>query len=79
MAAAAEMTHLKNIFFSIPNTSTCHLKKKLVKNNEKQGRYDQNKFVSKKTTNLSISLCKNVHKALKVYIALFTSTDKLFV
>ena len=33
----------------------------------------------KKTKNSSISWCKNVHKARKVYIALIPSTDKLFV
>ena len=33
----------------------------------------------KKPKNLPISRFKNVHKARKVYIALFLSTDKLFV
>ena len=33
----------------------------------------------KKRKNSSIFRCKNVHKAQKVYIALFLSTDKLFV
>ena len=33
----------------------------------------------KKSKNSSISRCKNVHNARKVYIALLPSTDKLFV
>jgi hypothetical protein len=41
VAAAAEVMHFKGIFPSLPNMFTCHLNKKLVKNNEKQGRYDQ--------------------------------------
>ena len=82
VAAAAEIIHIKNTFSSLPNITTCHLKKKLVQNNEKQGRYDQKCIKNQKPDISKMYSTENglfCPKALKVYITLFPSTDKLFV
>ena len=73
VAAAAETIPPKNIPTSLVHIYTCHLKKKLVKNNEKQGRYDQKRFVSKKPKKFIhfSTVCKNVHKAQK-FISLYS-------
>ena len=54
-------------------------KKKLVKNNENKEDEIKKSTGVKKKKNSSISQCKKVQKAPKVYIALFPSTGNLFV
>jgi hypothetical protein len=51
VAAAAKIIFSKITFSSLANIYTCHLKKKLVQNVEKQGSYDQKCFKNQKSKN----------------------------
>ena len=58
VAAAAATIPPQNTPSSLLHIYTFLLKKKLVQNNEKQGRYDQKQFWSKKPKISPISPCK---------------------